>query len=74
VLADELEARGMTQTELAHRMGRPIQTVNAIVTAKKSITAETALHLEQALGISAEFWVNLESTYQLAKAREKAAR
>jgi HTH-type transcriptional regulator/antitoxin HigA len=70
-LAEELEARGMSQRELAAKMGRPIQVINAICTAKKSITADTALGLEKALGISAVFWLNLEMQFQLAKARKK---
>ncbi len=70
-LAEELEARGVSQRELAHKMGRPIQVINAICNGKKSITAETALGLEKALGISAVFWLNLEMQYQLAMARAK---
>ena len=71
-MAEELRARGMTQSELARRMGRPIQVINAIVTGKKSITAETALQLEKALDIPAEFWLNLEATYQLGKVRARS--
>ncbi len=72
VLAEELRARGMTQSELARRMGRPIQVINAIVTGKKSITAETALQIEKALDIPAEFWLNLEATYQLGRVRARS--
>jgi addiction module HigA family antidote len=69
LLAEELEARGMTQKELADRTGRPEQTISEIINAKKSITHDTALELEKALGISADFWVNLEASYQLTRAR-----
>jgi plasmid maintenance system antidote protein VapI len=52
--------------------------VNEIVLGKKAITAATALGLEKALGVPALFWMNLETGYQLAKARiamrEKLAR
>ena len=72
VMAEELRARGMTQSELARRMGRPIQVINAIVTGKKSITAETALQIEKALDIPAEFWLNLEATYQLGRVRARS--
>ncbi len=68
-LAEELEARGMTQKELSHRMGRPVQTINAIVNAKKAITAETAWQLEGALGLSAQFWMNIQTRYDLTRAR-----
>jgi HTH-type transcriptional regulator/antitoxin HigA len=59
ILEEELGARQMTQRELATRMGRQPQVVNQIVRGKKSITAETALGLERALGVSARTWMNL---------------
>ena len=68
-LAEELEARNLSQKALALRMKRPIQVVNEIVLGKKQIVAGTALDLEKALGIPAEFWMNLEVGYQLTKAR-----
>ena len=55
-------------------MGRPRQTISAIVHGKKAITAETALQLEEALGIAAHLWIGLEGRYQLARARQAAAR
>ncbi|HXY74941.1 MAG TPA: HigA family addiction module antitoxin [Dehalococcoidales bacterium] len=68
-LAEEIEARGLTQKELARRMQRPLNTINEIINGKKSITAETALQLEEVMPeINARFWLNLESDYQLAKA------
>ena len=69
LLAEELEARGMTQRDLARQTGRPPQAINEIIKGRKRITAETALGLERALGTPARFWLNLESGYQLAKAR-----
>ncbi len=69
VLAEELEARGMTQKELAARLGRPAQAINEIIKAKKAITPETAIGLEQVLGIDAQFWTNLEADYRLTLAR-----
>ena len=68
-LLDELRERGITQKAFASTIGRPAQVVNAIVNGKKAITAETALQLENALGISAATWMNLESTYRLTLAR-----
>lgn len=70
-LAEELEARGMTQKELATQMKRPPQVVNEIVRAKKAITPETALDLERVLGVSAHFWLGLEADYQLTLARNR---
>ena len=68
-LAEEIEARGLSQKELARRMGRPTNAVNEIINGKKAITAETALQLEAVMPeIPARFWMNLESDYQLIKA------
>jgi len=72
LLAEELEARGMTQGELASRMGRPRQAIGAIIHGKRAITAETALQLEEALGIPAHLWIGLEGRYRLALARQSA--
>ena len=68
-LAEELDARGLTQKALAEALGRPAKTVNEIVRGKKAITAETALQLEEALGISALFWLNKQARYDLVQAR-----
>ena len=70
-LAQELEARGMSQAELSRRMERPTQVINEIVRCKKSISAETALGLERVLGTSAQTWMNLQTNYQLVKARQR---
>ena len=77
-LHEEIEARGLSQKELARRMGRPLNALNEIINGKKTITAETALQLEAVMPeIPARFWLNLETDYQLAKAlikqRMKAA-
>lgn len=70
-LAEELESVGMTQRELATRTGRPEQVISEIVHGRKRITYDTGLQLEKVLGISAHFWVNLESAYQLTLARNR---
>ena len=71
VLKEELEARGMTQKELAARLGRPPQAINEIINAKKAITPETAIGLEKVLGIDAQFWTNLEADYRMVLARNR---
>lgn len=65
ILSRELESRGWTQRDLAEIMGRPVQTINEIIRGNKQITPETAIELSQALGTSAEFWINLEAKYRL---------
>ena len=68
-LGEEIEARGISQKELARRMGRPLNAINEIIRGKKGITAETALQLEEVMPeIPARFWLNLETDYQLTKA------
>ena len=66
ILEEELEARGMTQKELAARLGRPAQAINEIIKAKKAITPHTAIGLGKVLGISAQFWISLEADYRMA--------
>lgn len=66
-LKEELEARGWTQTDLAEILGRNQRVVSEIVSAKRAITPETASGLAKAFGTSAQFWMNLESAWQLSK-------
>ena len=62
---DELDARGWAQGDLAEILGRPARLVNELISGKRGITPETAKGLAKAFGTSAEFWMNLESAYQL---------
>ena len=68
LLAEEIDARGMTQRELALAMGRPPQVISEIVRGRRGISAETALQLEAALGTAAHIWVGLDVDYRLALA------
>src|ERR1035437_4793605 len=72
LLLEALVDRGMTQSDLARRMGRPIKTINEIVNGKAAITPDTAIQLELALGITASFWNNLEAAYRAHLARQRA--
>lgn len=71
LLAEELEVRGMTQRNLALAMGRPPQAINEIVRGRKSITADTALQLEDVLEIPAYLWLELQVQYDLIEARQR---
>ncbi len=74
-LAEEIEAREISQKELARRMGRPANAINEIINGKKAITADTALQLEAVMPeIPARFWLNLETDYRLTKALIKRGR
>ena len=68
LIAEELEARGWSQEDLARITGRPLATINEIIKGKKSITPETALDLAEAFGTSPELWLGLEGDYRLARA------
>lgn len=70
-LLEKLEDKGMTQSELALRMGRPRKTINEIIKGKIAITPETALQLEMVLDVPASFWNKRELDYQGAKARQQ---
>jgi addiction module HigA family antidote len=70
-LEEVLESRGMSQSELAERTGRPKKTINEIIKGKAAITAETAIQLERVFGIPASFWIAREQNYREALARAK---
>lgn len=74
ILLEALDERDMSQSELSHRLGRPLKTVNEIIKGKTAITPETAIQLERALGISARFWTGLETQYRDTLARLEAKR
>ncbi len=63
-LLETIEEQGLSQAELAERMGRPKKTVNEIIQGKASITSETALQLERVLGVPSGFWINREQQYR----------
>lgn len=69
ILSEELEIRGMSQQELARRTGITPKHIISILKAKSGITPETAIKFERALGMPAQFWLNLESNYQEIVAR-----
>ena len=63
-LRDELDERGWTVAQFAEMIGQPVQAVSEILDARTGITAETAVSISEALGTSAELWLNLETTYR----------
>lgn len=66
-IKDEMEARCWTQTDLAEILGRPLRVVNEIIAGKRGISPETAQGLGDALGTSAQLWLNLDASYQLSR-------
>lgn len=73
LLEEFLKSRGITQVELAARMGVPVQRVNTIVNGKRGISAETAILLSEALDTTPEFWMGLQADHDLWHALRKRA-
>src|SRR5712692_6357523 len=73
-LAEELEALGMSAAELARQLKVPTNRITEILNGQRSITGDTALRLGHFFGTSAEFWLNLQSLYDLRLAEKKAWR
>ena len=55
----------LSQNELARQIGVPPRRINEIVHGRRSITADTAIRLGMAFGTTAQFWLNLQSRYEL---------
>ena len=70
-LAEMMEELGITQYRLAKTIGVPQIRVHASVHGRRSITADTALRIGQALGMTPEFWLNLQRMYDLEVARAR---
>jgi addiction module HigA family antidote len=69
ILKEEyLEPLGITPAALARALHVSAPTVNDIVRQRRNISADVALRLAQALGTTAQFWLNLQATYDLRKA------
>lgn len=66
-LREELEAREWSQQELADILDRPPRLISELIAGKRAITPETAKGLADAFGTSPDYWMNLESQYQLSK-------
>jgi addiction module HigA family antidote len=73
-LAEELEALGMSAAELARKLRVPTNRVTQILNGTRSVTGDTALRLGHFFGTSAQFWLNLQSLYELRRAQEKAGK
>ena len=68
-LAEILAELGISQYRLAKAIGVPPIRISEIVRQRRSITADTALRVGKALGMTPEFWLNLQKMYDLELAR-----
>lgn len=74
ILADELDELGITPTELSRQIGVPPNRISQIIQGKRSITGDTALRLGHWFKSSAEFWLNLQTAYDLRVAAKEVGR
>jgi antitoxin HigA-1 len=73
-LAEELKELGMSAAELARQLDVPTNRVTEILNGRRAITGDTALRLAHFFGTTAEFWLNLQSLYELRIAQKKVGR
>jgi addiction module HigA family antidote len=73
-LAEELDALGMSASQLARKIAVPTNRVTQILNGTRAITGDTALRLGHFFGTSPQFWLNLQSLYELRLAEKKAGK
>lgn len=73
-LREELDELAISAAELARKLDVPTNSVTGILNGQRAITGDTALRLAHFFGTSAEFWLNLQSLYDLRVAQQKAGK
>jgi len=73
LLKEFLEPMGISQAKLAQDLRIPVQRVNTLIRGKRGVSAETAIILGRYFQISPEFWMNLQTAYDLYQARRELA-
>ena len=73
-LAEELKELGMSAAELARQLDVPTNRIIEILNGRRAITGDTALRLAHFFGTTAEFWLNLQSLYEIRLAERKSGR
>lgn len=71
-LVEELKELGMSAAELARQLDVPTNRITEILNGRRSITGDTALRLAHFFGTSAQFWLNLQSLYEVRLAEQKS--
>lgn len=72
ILADELDELGISATQLAQQIRVPPNRISEIIRGRRGITGDTALRLGHWFQTSPEFWLNLQTSYDLRVAEETA--
>lgn len=73
LMKDFIEGFGITQNKLAVSIGVPPRRINEIVHGKRAITADTALRLGRYFSVDPQFWLNLQTRYELELAQDRVA-
>ncbi|CAN7406988.1 HigA family addiction module antitoxin [Devosia sp. LjRoot3] len=73
LLEDFMKPLAITQYALAKALGVTQVRIGEIVQGKRAVSPDTALRLARYFGTSAEFWMNMQATYDLERARDKSA-
>ena len=73
-LAEELKTLDLSAAELARKIAVPTNRVTQILNGTRSITGDTALRLAHFFGTSPQFWLNLQTLYDLRRAEQKAGK
>ena len=73
-VAEELEALNMSAAQLARQLRVPTNRITEILNGQRAITGDTALRLAHFFGTSAQFWLNLQSLYELRLAEQKSGK
>jgi addiction module HigA family antidote len=73
-LAEELSELRMSAAELGRKLGVPTNRITGILNGQRSITGDTALRLAHFFGTSGDFWLNLQSLYELRMAQKKVGK
>ena len=74
VLSDDLKALRMSAAELARQLKVPTNRVTEVLNGQRAVTGDTALRLAHFFSTSAQFWLNLQSNYELRLAEQKAGK
>lgn len=69
ILKEEIEYRGLSQKKFSEQTGIPYTALNEVLNCKRAISTEYALLIEAALGIESEFWLRMQTDYNLLTAK-----
>ena len=71
ILKDELEEFGVSQTEFARQINVPPNRISQIIAGKRSVTGDTALRFGHWFGVEPQFWLNLQTQFDLVVAEQQ---